>query len=369
MIPLFKNAGLIGLGLIGGSIARAMKKQGLAETITGYTKSSESLQTALQLGIIDNIASSSSQLAESCDIIIICTPLSTYENILKEIAPVIKNRTCIITDVGSLKAFTMELAEKYLSKENQKSFIPAHPIAGTEKTGVEAGFAELFNGKRTILTPASDASSQAIKKVSELWSGIGSKIEIMDASAHDKIYAEVSHLPQFLAYCYAALLKNTTKKQSNLTEEFLRFSRICASDPTIWLDIFAMNISNLLACLNNFTNELKNNAITAPVNDEYLYKILPAIIAGTLIKCSPNSNYAGSGFKDFTSYPKTALEHLYNFKADNRGSTNEIYNKFLFGINELSSYLKHKQPDKALDFMRSSSAWYKDAVSIDKASA
>lgn len=343
MIPLFENAGLIGLGLIGGSLARAMKKHGLAHKITGYTKSPESSKKALELGIIDDIATTIARLAENCDIIIISTPLSSYRDIAAELAKSVKKDT-IITDVGSLKAPFISTFSEYLSIRNMQLLVPAHPIAGTEKTGVEAGFAELFEEKKTILTKLEITSPDAISKVTKLWEGCGSNVVELAANEHDKIYAEVSHLPQFLAYCYAELLRRKNADLSNLKNDdaFCKFTRICASDPAIWLDIFSMNKENLLDSLNNFSESIAN------IQENNIP--LPALISSALINCSPHApEFAGSGFKDFTSYKNEENEKLQSAAEEFIAVTKEFYSTIKSGDNEA-----------ALGFMQQASGWYRN---------
>lgn len=365
MIPLFENVGLIGLGLIGGSLGRSIKKHAIAKSITGYTKSPESSKYALENSIIDNIASSAAQLAIYCDIIIICTPLATYEGIFKEIAPAVIGRNCIITDVGSIKLSAIKIAEKHLAPDNFIKFVPAHPIAGTEKTGVESGFAELFTNKKTILTPLKNTDANAIRMVSNLWHKCGSITQIIDAPTHDRIYAEVSHLPQFLAYCYAMLLFDNSEVITNNLDlknnnNFWKFSRICASDPTIWLDIFSMNLDNLTAALDKFSKILAQNKSTESnkINDEkILLHIMPTIISKSLIKCSSNAQYAGSGFNDFTSYS--------NMKYEHSEESGKLISALLLKTEELIDLIKIGNNKNSLAFMKKASDWYvgfKDGV-------
>lgn len=357
MIPLFENVGLIGLGLIGGSLGRTIKKHAIAKNITGYTKSIESSKYAVDNGIIDNIANSVTELAMHCDVIIICTPLSTYEDIFKEIAPAILGKDCIITDVGSIKSPIIKIAEKYLAPENFARFVPAHPIAGTEKTGVESGFPELFTNKKTILTPLKNTDQQAISTICKLWHKCGSNTQIIDADMHDKIYAEVSHLPQFLAYCYAMLLcENSDIINSNLknNKDFWQFSRICASDPTIWIDIFSMNLDNLATSLDKFSNSIQaQNSIATLSKANYgniLLNIIPAIISETLIKCSPDAQYAGSGFRDFTSYNNMPYEY-----SEESG---KLIAEMLLKAQELINLIKIGNNKNALTFMKKSADFY-----------
>lgn len=353
MIPLFENAGLIGLGLIGGSLARAIKKQQLARNISGYTKSPESSKIALELGIIDDIAPSIDALAQNCDIIIISTPLSSYEDIAREIVKSVKKNT-IITDVGSLKVPFIRIFSEFLTIGNMQLLVPAHPIAGTEKTGVESGFAELFEGKKTILTPLGITSPDAISKVKQLWEACGSNIVEIAADEHDKIYAEVSHLPQFLAYCYAELLRRENTDLSNLKNDdsFCRFSRICASDPVIWLDIFSMNKENLLSSVDKFVDKFNYNIKNQPDNIDIKSELttnLPAAISLALIECSPHADeFAGSGFKDFTSYKNQENKPMLNSTKEFSQITMEFYN-----------LVNHGKNDAALQFMQHASTWYR----------
>lgn len=345
---LFKNAGLIGLGLIGGSLARAMKKHGLATKITGYTNSVESSKVAKRLGIIDDIAPSLKELAEKSDIIIISTPISSYGQIAREISSY-TTENCIITDVGSLKLPFIEIFSEYLPKSSIPFLVPAHPIAGTEKTGVESGFAELFEGKKTILTPTALTNKKAMQSVKELWQACGSSTKIVDAARHDMIYAEVSHLPQFLAFCYAELLRREIEVKKNNEcfaneERFWTFTRICASNPLIWLDIFRMNKTNLLGALDNFTKHLLDVGVE--------HHSFPALISTTLIKCSPHAaEFGGSGFRDFTSYEYTTV----------RNSDMIKFTSELIGITqELADSIRSNSPMQALEFMNTASSWYKD---------
>ena len=365
MVAIFENAGIIGLGLIGGSLARAMKKHGITKNITGYTGREASSARALELGMIDFVATSITEIAEKCDVIIICTPLSIYEYIFKELAHTLVEKQTIISDVGSLKMPVIDLAKKYLAKENFNLFIPAHPIAGTEKTGVESGFAELFEGKNIILATNINNPKQAIDKISELWKLCGSKIQIIDAASHDKIYAEVSHLPQLLAYCYAMVLlenKDVIDKD-NLKNNyaFWHFSRICASDPAIWIDIFSMNKENLEASLDKFIVEISSTAISTQSGEmsatgsdsNALLSALPTLISSTLIKYSHNAGkYAGSGFKDFTSYNSNQLHHT--------DKSIEFTNQIIAKSKKLMGLIKEADNKNAMDFMYMAVGFYKN---------
>lgn len=307
MPPLFNNVGIIGLGLIGSSLARAIKQKSLAKQVYGYAKSQNTLERALELGVIDYITNSVSETLSNCDIIIICTPLSIYESIFIEIAKDKNLGNNIITDVGSLKEMVIKNAEKYLPENILPFVIPAHPIAGTEKTGVESGFAELFTGRRVVITPLQNSNKAALEKVETLWKECGSNITTLDAATHDKIYAKISHLPQLLAYAY----KNTLQKVSGINtkeinnQNFQQFTRLCASDPFIWADIFSMNHKNIIEAFDIF----KENLIRISTNKDCTdltteaTENLPTAISTALKKTGADIiEYAGSGFRDMTSY-------------------------------------------------------------------
>ncbi len=314
---LFNNIGIIGVGLIGSSLARAIKKGKLANIISGYSISEETSNKALALGIIDK-KSNLIDIAKDADLIIICSPPSSYENIIKEMSPYLIAGKVIISDVGSVKRFFIDLVNKYFSSDLKPFVVPAHPIAGTEKSGVEAGSAELFFDKKIIITPHENIAKESLEKIKTLWNILGSKVVELSAIKHDEIYAQISHLPQLVAYSYANLLLNNkdviSKNQSYINkEEFKRFSRICFSDPLIWVDIFIFNKRNIRNFAENFIvnfEELsgKQNKITSnSIQDKalQLLNVVPSLLACSLRKTATYLEYAGTGFKDISSYPES----------------------------------------------------------------
>jgi len=236
---------LVGLGLIGSSIARALRGK---HEIVAYNRSEKTRRRALELGIVSACFDSIKNAVEDADIIIICTPLSTYEPILKEVAEHIKP-DALVTDVGSVKTIAVELGNKYIGKEN---FIAGHPIAGTENSGVDAGFAELFQGKKVILTP--EIMNENVEKLQVLWKETGADVHYLDCKKHDEIYAFVSHLAQFL--CWISL---ENEPSFDTEDKYLhQFYRIVASDEKMWKDIFLYNKQPLIETLNEFLSVLED---------------------------------------------------------------------------------------------------------------
>ena len=256
--PLFESVALIGLGLIGSSLARVMKREGLSGEIIGCAQSQATRDKAMELGFVDRVETDVGKAAESADFVVICTPLGTYRALGEEIAPRLK-RGAILSDVGSVK----EAALREIGPLVQKGahFVPAHPVAGTEHSGPEAGFDTLFEERWCVLTPAKGTSKQAVERVAELWRRAGSKIEIMDAAHHDKIMAITSHLPHLIAY---TIVGTATDLEESARAEVIKFSasgfrdftRIAASDPVMWRDIFLNNQEAVLEMLGRFSEDL-----------------------------------------------------------------------------------------------------------------
>ncbi len=308
--PLFQNITIIGLGLIGSSIARKIRDAGIAECVIGYNNPGEVTEKALELGIIDQTAKTAKEAVSTSDLVIICTPIGAYSQIAKEIAPYLKDGA-IITDVGSVKIAAIAMVSAHLAEEQQSQFVPAHPIAGTAESGVEAGFSELFDGKRCILTPTEFTSDEATAKISEFWQKCGSYIEIISAAKHDEIYAQVSHLPQFVIFCYMATLAELGDKielSDCLSEEFQAFTRLKNSNPIIWRDIFFYNKKALIPAIDRFVDKIKEIDLADEPCVEgadysiFATKILPNTIATTMLSTTSNQDYAGSGFKSVTEY-------------------------------------------------------------------
>jgi cyclohexadieny/prephenate dehydrogenase len=255
---MFDKVTFIGIGLIGSSMARVMKRDGLAKSIVACARRKETLDACLRLGIADEVTSDYAAAVKGADLVVIATPVGTNEEITKIIAPHLKPGA-IITDVGSVKTAVISAIQPHLPKGVH--FVPAHPLAGTEHSGPEAGFAELFQGRWCILTPLPDCDAVAVEKVKAFWAKAGSKIETMQAEHHDKVLAITSHLPHLIAFTIVGTADDLAEdlKQEVIqysASGFRDFTRIAASDPIMWRDIFMNNREAVLEILQRFTEDL-----------------------------------------------------------------------------------------------------------------
>ena len=266
---LAKKMALIGAGLIGSSLARIVRRKGLAGHIAVCARSDATRKKALELGFADSIHSDPADCADNADLVMLCTPMSAYEPILRNMVKSLKPGT-IVSDVGSVKQAVIDVAGQILPENVH--FVPGHPVAGTEHSGPEAGFAELFEGRWCILTPPAGSNEMAVEKVAELWRQAGSKVERMDPVHHDKVLAITSHLPHLIAYTIvgtvtdleAQLRAETNDDNTVETSEVVKFSaggfrdftRIAASDPVMWRDVFLNNRDAVLEMLGRFTEDL-----------------------------------------------------------------------------------------------------------------
>ena len=255
---LFKQTTLIGIGLIGSSIARALKKQRLTKKICIFSRTKKTINKAKKLKLGNFYTNNLEKSVKGSNLIIICSPLSTYKNILDKISDHIEPNT-ILTDVGSSKLSVVKIFSKL--KNINFNILPAHPIAGTEKSGPESGFAELFNKRWCVITPMGKNNKQSLKKLKKLWNTLGSKVQIMEAKNHDKILAITSHLPHLVSYAIVSSSLNANKKEKSQIIKFSAggfrdFTRITASDPTMWRDIFLNNKTNLLKIVIQFEKSL-----------------------------------------------------------------------------------------------------------------
>ena len=262
---MFKKICIIGCGLIGSSLARAIKKYNLSEKIVSSNRSDIVNKKVLRLKIVNDSSSDTQKMAKDSDLVIIATPLSSYENVILKIKNSLKNGM-ILTDVGSVKERVISLVEKAIPKD--VSWIPSHPIAGTEESGPEAGSSELFKNRWCILTPSKKAKEKDIDTLKSFWKKIGSKVDIMDAKQHDYILSITSHIPHLVAYNIVnTSMKIQKEKQSAIIKYSaggLRdFTRIAASNPIMWRDIFIQNKKNTSKEIERFIANLKDlkNAI------------------------------------------------------------------------------------------------------------
>ena len=257
---MFKKVCIIGCGLIGSSIARAIRKQNLSTKIVSSNRSDSVNKKVIELKIVDDSNSDTKKMAEESDLIIIATPLSSYEDVILKIKDSLKDGS-ILTDVGSVKENVISSIEKNVPKN--VSWISSHPIAGTEESGPEAGFSELFENKWCILTPSKKTNDKDIKLLETFWKKIGSKVDIMDAKQHDYILSITSHMPHLIAYNIVNTTINAQdKKESDVVKYSaggLRdFTRIAASNPIMWRDVFIQNKRNTSNMINNFIANLED---------------------------------------------------------------------------------------------------------------
>ncbi len=250
---------IIGVGLIGGSLARALRQAGMVGRITGVGRNPAHLSRALELGVVDNAGTDIRLAVRDADMVLICVPMGAYAPVLTQLADHLP-RQCIISDVGSTKQYAIDMARAHLSGGQMARFVPAHPIAGTEHSGVEASFAELFKKRLCILTPATETGPEAIQAIEAMWKAAGSTVMRMDAGEHDDFLAAVSHLPHMLAYA----LVNAVRKAENDSHDpfrfaaggFRDFTRIASSPPEMWRDIALSNRKALLDKLGALQEEL-----------------------------------------------------------------------------------------------------------------
>ncbi len=257
---LFNKIAIIGIGLIGSSLARVIKRENFANKLVAYDNNREYLAKALELGIVDEIADDLISVAKNADLIVLSTPVGVYGKIVQEIAPYLK-KGVIITDVGSVKKFSADEIEKNLPEDMEVYVVPGHPVAGTEKSGPEAGFDTLFDGRWCILTPSKKSSPKAIAKVTELWSGAKMRIDTMSPEHHDKVMAAVSHLPHLIAFSIVGTVADLEGYEQQeiikySASGFRDFTRIAGSDPTMWRDILLNNKETILELIQRFVEDL-----------------------------------------------------------------------------------------------------------------
>ncbi|MDP3905073.1 MAG: prephenate dehydrogenase/arogenate dehydrogenase family protein, partial [Methylococcaceae bacterium] len=256
---MFDRLCIIGVGLIGGSIARAARLKGLSQTIVGFGRPEDlaNLQTAKQLGVIDEYYLDLSEAVKNVDCVVIATPVASIKAIFTLLQPLWSAQT-IYTDVGSTKGSVLVAAEQVFG-EIPPNLVPAHPIAGAEQSGVEASLDDLFVGKRLIITPTDNTSPQALQVIKTLWEKLGSLVSVMDAKHHDGVLAATSHLPHLLAFALVDMLGRKDEQNEIFKYAaggFRDFTRIASSDPTMWLDICLANRDELIPLIEELKTEL-----------------------------------------------------------------------------------------------------------------
>lgn len=251
---------IIGVGLIGGSFALALRKAGRVEHIVGIGRSQQNMQHAIELGVIDEIATDMASALHNADLVFLAMPVGQTAHIMAQIAPYLQANT-IVTDAGSTKQEVIAAARHHLPMQNRHHFVPGHPIAGTEQSGAQAAQTDLYHNKHVILTPLPETSTDAVEQVSQLWQACGAQVAIMPADEHDQILAATSHLPHLLAFTLMNHLNHSTRHSENLFHfagSGLRdFTRIASSSPEMWRDICLANREALLKQIDAYQNELK----------------------------------------------------------------------------------------------------------------
>jgi prephenate dehydrogenase len=253
----FKQLGLIGCGLMGGSFALAMKQAGLVERIIGYSKSPSTTERARQMGVIDQAAESALLAVSGSDIVLIAVPVAATDVTFRAIRHLV-NPDVLFMDVGSTKRDVVDAARRVL-KERVGAFVPAHPITGKELAGVQHADAELYKDRQVILTPIAQTSPELVGKARAVWTALGARVEEMTPEAHDAAFAAVSHLPHLLAFAYfTGILQQKESEQflSLAGPGFRDFTRIAASDPAIWRDILIANREEILKQSERFRGAL-----------------------------------------------------------------------------------------------------------------
>jgi cyclohexadieny/prephenate dehydrogenase len=256
--PLYDRVALIGIGLIGSSLARRIRRDGLAREVVCAARTERSCAVALELGLVSAAWTDPVQAVEGADLVVFCAPVGAYAELAARIGPHLRPGTTV-TDVGSVKQAALRDIGPYIPEGVH--FVPGHPIAGTEHSGPESGFPELFDGRWCILTPPPGTNAEAAERVAALWRRCGSTVEFMEPAHHDRVLAITSHLPHLIAYTIvgtATDLEETTKAEviKFSASGFRDFTRIAASDPVMWRDIFLNNREAVLEIIQRFSEDL-----------------------------------------------------------------------------------------------------------------
>ncbi len=258
MNAIYNRVALIGLGLIASSMFWAMKRNGLVGTVTGYARSQETRDTARRIGLCDEVCESMAEAVRDADLVVLCVPVGVMGAVAETIAPHLKPGATV-TDVGSVKKDVIESVGPHIP--DTVHFVPGHPLAGTEHSGPESGFAELFDNRWSLLVPVEGSDPAAVAQLRALWEGMGSNVDVMEPDHHDLVLAVTSHAPHLIAYTMVGVADDlgrvTDSEVINYSAAGFRdFTRIAASDPTMWRDVFLSNKQATLEILGRFTEEL-----------------------------------------------------------------------------------------------------------------
>ncbi|PRY79525.1 cyclohexadieny/prephenate dehydrogenase [Yoonia maritima] len=258
MTQVYGRVALIGLGLIASSMCHAMRRAGLAGEIVGYARSEETRDIAREIKLCDRVCDSAAEAVEGADLVVLCVPVGAMGAVAAEIGPVLKPGATV-SDVGSVKRTVIDAVAPHIPAGVH--FIPAHPLAGTEHSGPRSGFAELFDNRFCIIVPVEGSDRAAVDRVADLWRGIGSNVDEMDPDHHDLVLAVTSHTPHLIAYTMVGVADDLSRVTDSEVIKysaagFRDFTRIAASDPTMWRDVFLNNKEATLEILGRFTEEL-----------------------------------------------------------------------------------------------------------------
>lgn len=258
MTAMYQRVAFIGLGLIASSMAHAIRRGGLAASMTGTARSAETRAIAQEIGLVDLVCDTPAQAVAGADLVVLCVPIGAMAQVAAEIGPHLAHGATV-TDVGSVKQAVIDAVAPHLPAHVH--FIPGHPLAGTEHSGPRAGFAELFDNRWCILTPVVDSDPMALDRLSQFWRALGANVDLMDAPHHDLVLAVTSHTPHLIAYTMVGVaddLRRVTDSEviKYSAAGFRDFTRIAASDPTMWRDVFLTNKDATLEILGRFTEEL-----------------------------------------------------------------------------------------------------------------
>ncbi len=254
---MINHLAIIGVGLIGSSLALALKQAGYVQRISGYGRSEQNLKKGVELGVIDDYSLSITEVVSAADVVVLAVPLGAIKTSLENMKPGLSANT-IMTDVGSAKGSVVSEAREVLG-DRFPGFVAGHPIAGTEKSGVEAGFATLYQNRKVILTPEPDTDSDALEVIKRMWLATGAEVECMDVRHHDLVLAATSHLPHMLAFSLVSHLSKMTDQDEIFNYAaggFRDFTRIASSDPVMWRDICMANGEALVALIEGYKKEL-----------------------------------------------------------------------------------------------------------------
>ena len=266
---MIKNLAIIGVGLIGSSLSLALQQAAAVEKVTGYGRNRENLEKGVELGVLDRFATTIADAVAEADVIVVAVPLGAMEQVFRELRPAV-SKQAVITDVGSAKGSVVTVARREL-EEHFCRFVPGHPIAGKEKSGVEAGSADLYQQRRVILTPVAETDKQASTIIAQMWRDCGALVEHLSVEHHDKVLAATSHLPHMLAYALVHQLSSLNEHDEIFRYAaggFRDFTRIASSDPVMWRDVCIANGDALVKLIEQYQHELEQIAEAIKAGDD-----------------------------------------------------------------------------------------------------